>query len=160
MGERKQISSTGSRGLGVAAAVAIAAGGLATPWLVLPALVPGATPPALQWAISIAVVCAAAYTGWSWWSLRTVFLDDQGLVVRANPAIGEVLVPYEEIERVNQPRRGLLRNVTIRLRGPSPLGTRIRFRPCSEPGWAIREHSVVQELRDRAAGARASAPGR
>ena len=79
--------------------------------------------------------------------LKRVAVDDRFLYVADNPGAAEIAIPLDHVIRVKQRRAKQLRPVSVYLRSPSPFGSRIRFLPPLEFGWAWREDHVVGELR-------------
>ncbi len=79
--------------------------------------------------------------------LKRVAVDDRFLYVSNYSDSNEVAIPLDNIVRVTQWRGRTFRPVSIDLRLPTQFGTRIRFQPKPEWGWAYTENAVVDELR-------------
>lgn len=82
--------------------------------------------------------------------LMRVAVDDRFLYVSSYLDSTEEAIPAESIVRVAQWRGRTFRPVTIYLRTPSRFGTRIRFQPKPELGWALKKDTVVDELEQSA----------
>jgi hypothetical protein len=80
-------------------------------------------------------------------SLKQVAVDDRFLYVTEHSGSAEAAIPLDEIVRVTQRRGKQLRPVSVYLRSPSVFGTRIRFLPPLEWGFAWKEDRIVNELR-------------
>lgn len=79
--------------------------------------------------------------------LKRVAVDDRFLYVVDDRGAEEVAIPLDHVVRVKQRRAKRLRPISIYLRSPSRFGSRIRFLPPPEFGWAWTEDRVVGELR-------------
>jgi hypothetical protein len=79
--------------------------------------------------------------------LKRVAVDDRFLYVSSYSDSSEEVIPLTDIVRVTQRRGRTFRPISVYLRSPSRFGTRIRFQPKPEWGWAFTENTVVDELR-------------